>query len=76
MNALPIVTEYDNALFINDYRVPFVIDNSVVVNHNDKIITLSIAVSEYERIREKKEPVKTYEFKDNLQSQSCYCFNY
>lgn len=23
MNALPTVTEYDNALFINDYRVPF-----------------------------------------------------
>lgn len=68
MNTLPTVTEYDNALFINDYRVPFVIDNSVVVNHNDKIVTLSIAVSEYERIREKKEPVKTYEFKDNLQS--------
>ena len=56
MNALPIVTEYDNALFINDYRVTFVIDNSVVVNHNDKIVTLSIAVSEHERIREKKNP--------------------
>ena len=68
MNVLPKVTEYDNALFINDYRVPFVIDNSVVVNHNDKIVTLSIAVSEYELIREKKEPVQTYEFKDKLQS--------
>ena len=64
MNVLPKVTEYDNALFINDYRVPFVIDNSVVVNHNDKIVTLSIAVSEYELIREKKEPVQTYELKN------------
>lgn len=59
-----IITEYDNALFINDYQVPFVLSESVKFDRNDMTVTLTVAVSEYRRISAKKEPVSKYEFKE------------
>lgn len=60
------ITEYDNALFINDYRVPYVLKDSVEIDKTTMQVTLTIAVSEYRRIKEQKEPVEVYKFEDNL----------
>lgn len=60
------VIEYDNALFINDYRVPYVLKDSVEIDKKTMQVTLTIAVSEYRRIKEQKEPVEVYKFEDNL----------
>ncbi len=60
------ITEYDNALFINDYRVPYVLKDSVEIDKTTMQVTLTIAVSEYRRIKEQKEPVEVYKFKNDL----------
>ncbi|HEM3538672.1 TPA: hypothetical protein ACGO8N_000664 [Streptococcus suis] len=61
-----IITEYDNALFINDYRVPYVLKDSVKIDKSTMQVTLTVAISEYHRIQEQKEPVEVYKFEDNL----------
>ncbi|MGT2895947.1 hypothetical protein ACVRZR_06150 [Streptococcus entericus] len=60
------ITEYDNALFINDYRVPYVIKDSVKVDQDSMQVTITIAISDYLRIHKQKEPVEVYKFDDNL----------
>lgn len=60
------VIEYDNALFINDYRFPYVLEDSVEIDKTTMQVTLTIAVSEYRRIKEQKEPVEVYKFKNDL----------
>lgn len=60
------VIEYDNALFINGYRVPYVLKDSVEIDKTTMQVTLTIAVSEYHRIKEQKEPVEVYKFKNDL----------
>ncbi|HFI0084578.1 TPA: hypothetical protein ACGOR9_002296 [Streptococcus suis] len=60
-----IVIEYDNALFINDYRVPYVLKDSVEIDKTTMQVTLTIAVSEYHRIKEQKEPVEVYKFNND-----------
>ncbi|MCU0082586.1 hypothetical protein [Streptococcus danieliae] len=59
-----IITEYDNALFINDYRVPFVLKDSVVFDKENGQVTLTIAVSDYYRVFEQMEVEETYKFSD------------
>ena len=59
-----IITEYDNALFINDYRVPFVLNDSVVFDKENGQVTLTIAVSDYYRVFEQMEVEETYKFSD------------
>lgn len=61
-----IIAEYDNALFINDYRVPYVLKDSVEIDKTTMQVTLTIAVGEYRRIKGQKEPVEVYKFKDDL----------
>ncbi|CYU69658.1 TPA: hypothetical protein TZN93_001956 [Streptococcus suis] len=61
-----IVIEYNNALFINGYRVPYVLKDSVEIDKTTMQVTLTIAVSEYHRIKRQKEPVEVYKFKNDL----------
>ncbi|WP_170237056.1 hypothetical protein [Streptococcus hyovaginalis] len=69
------VIEYDNALFINDYQVPYVIKDSVEIDRTTMQVTLTIAVSEYHRIKEQKESVKIYKFNDDLPKEGHYEHN-
>ncbi|HFU4109718.1 TPA: hypothetical protein ACGO7N_000803 [Streptococcus suis] len=59
------VIEYDNALFINDYRVPYVLKDSVEIDKTTMQVTLTIAVSEYHRVKGQKEPVELYKFNND-----------
>jgi len=59
-----IITEYDNALFINDYRVPFVLKDSVVFDKENGQVTLTIAVSDCFQVREQIESEEIYKFSD------------
>ena len=59
-----IVIEYNNALLVNNQRIPFVLEDSVKVDRKNMTVTLTIAFSEYRRIAINKEPVEKYEFKD------------
>ncbi len=61
-----IITEYDNAFYINNYRVPYVIKDSVKVDNMNNEVSLTVAVSEYRKIRGTKEPVEIYKFKSDL----------
>lgn len=61
-----IIIEYDNALYINNYRVPYVIKDSVKVDNVNNEVSLTVAVSEYRKIRGTKEPVEIYKFKSDL----------
>ncbi|MFV8064273.1 hypothetical protein ACMZ5S_07430 [Streptococcus pluranimalium] len=65
-----IITEYDNALYINNYRVPYIVENSIKVDNVNNEVSLTVAVSEYRKIRGTKEPVKIYKFNDDLQRKN------
>lgn len=59
-----VITEYDDALFINDYRVPFVVKDSVAVDKENRQVTLTIAASDYFRVHEQIESEEIYKFSD------------
>ncbi|MCK1211150.1 hypothetical protein MXZ81_06055 [Streptococcus uberis] len=45
---LPKIVEYNDAFFVDDMRIPFVIKNSISIS--DHSISVEIATSSYERI--------------------------
>ncbi|SQB46829.1 Uncharacterised protein [Streptococcus dysgalactiae] len=51
---------------INNYRVPYVIKDSIKVDNMNNEVSLTVAVSEYRKIRGTKEPVEIYKFKSDL----------
>ncbi|MFV8064278.1 hypothetical protein ACMZ5S_07455 [Streptococcus pluranimalium] len=64
----PKIVEYNDAFFIDDQRIPFVVKNSVSLNKDDDTINITIMASSYERFF-KNFSINTkelYDFKDNL----------
>lgn len=57
------IVEYNDSLFINGQKIPFVLKDSIKLSADDEpIITLSIVVSEYRRVFNKSSSEEQSEY--------------
>lgn len=57
------IVEYNDSIFINGVKIPFVLKDSIKLSADDEpIITLSIVVSEYRRVFNKSSSEEQSEY--------------
>lgn len=62
------VTEYNNAVFINSQRIPYVLNDSISFDSDNQTVTLSLVASKYERVFENVDTeVPGYQLEDHVE---------
>ncbi|MEQ9763224.1 hypothetical protein ABPS01_00860 [Streptococcus sp. ZJ151] len=67
-NILPEIIEYNDALFIDNQKIPYVVKDSIFFDSEDDIISISIVARSYQRIFENysNKSQEFYSYKENL----------